>query len=134
MTEENNNSPKRIVRQTFECKFGVSDNPADHGFGRRPETPDPDAQETRSERREYERSRERKPFGERRFGDRNRRFDRDERRPFSRERFSRDGERKPFNREGAEGENRERNSERSFGERRFGDRDQIGRASCRERV
>lgn len=123
MTEENNNSPKRIVRQTFEGKFGVSDNPADHGFGRRPETPDPDAQETRSERREYERSRERKPFGDRRFGDRNRRFDRDERRPFSRERFSRDGERKPFNREGAEGENRERNSERSFGERRFGDRD-----------
>jgi TrmH family RNA methyltransferase len=39
MTEENNNGPKRTIRKTFSGKFGVSDNPADHGFGRRPEEP-----------------------------------------------------------------------------------------------
>ncbi|WP_288800631.1 TrmH family RNA methyltransferase [uncultured Fibrobacter sp.] len=113
MTEENN-SPKHVVRQTFTGKFGVSDDPADHGFGRRPEVPDPDAKETRSERRAYERSQERKSFGDRerkpfnRDGERS--FDRGERRSFG------DRERKPFNRDG----------ERSFdrGERRsFGDRE-----------
>ncbi len=137
MTEENN-TPKRVVRQTFQGKFGVSDNPADHGFGRHPEVTDPDAQETRSERREFERSRERnfgsdekrseghrgerKPFdrGERRsFGDRERSFDRD-RRPFGdrdgRSFRDRDGERS-FDR-------RERSFDRDRGERRpFGDRE-----------
>ncbi|MBS7391219.1 MAG: hypothetical protein KIG51_03880, partial [Fibrobacter sp.] len=86
MTEENNKFPKRVVKQTFEGKFGMSDNPADHGFGRRPETPDPDAQETRSERREYGRFQDRKSFGDR------------ERRPFS----DRGRTRKPFNGERSE--------------------------------
>ncbi len=158
MTEENN-TPKRVVRQTFQGKFGVSDNPADHGFGRHPEVTDPDAQETRSERREFERSRERhfgsdekkseetrgerKPFdrGERRsFGDRERTFDR-ERRPFGdRDRRSfrdRDGERSFDRRERSFGRNRE--DRRSFGDRErsfdrerrpFGDRD---RRSFRDR-
>lgn len=136
MTEENNNSPKRVVKHTFEGKFGVSDNPADHGFGRRPETPNPDAQETRSERREYgrksfgdrdrrpfsDRGRDRKPFngdrGERRsFGDR------DDRRSFGRDgehrSFSRDGERRPFDRDRRPFGDRGRDGER----RSFGDRD-----------
>ena len=120
MTEENNNSPKRVVKQTFEGKFGVSDNPADHGFGRRPETPNPDAQETRSERREYGRFQDRKSYGDRDrrpFGDRGRdrkpfNGERGERRSFGdrddRRSFGRDGERRSFSRDG---------------ERRFGDRD-----------
>ncbi|MCR5027703.1 MAG: RNA methyltransferase [Fibrobacter sp.] len=139
MTEENNNSPKRVVKQTFEGKFGVSDNPADHGFGRRPETPDPDAQETRSERREYGRSQDRKSFGDRErrpFSDRGRdrkpfNSDRGERRSFGdrddRRSFGRDGERRSF---GDRGERRsfsrdgERRSYGDRGERRsFGDRD-----------
>ena len=104
MTEENNN-PKRVVRQTFQGKFGVSDNPADHGFGRHPEVTDPDAQETRSERREFERSKERQ------FGSAEKNFDGNrERKPFDR------GERRPFDRE-----------RRPFGERRsFRDRDERG--------
>ena len=70
--------PRRTLRQTFQGEFGVSDNPADHGFGRRPEVDDPDA--FRGERRP-ERDRdsrpsygERRPYGERKpFGDRERR-------------------------------------------------------------
>lgn len=152
MTEENN-TPKRVVRQTFQGKFGVSDNPADHGFGRHPEVTDPDAQETRSERREFERSKERKfgsdernadsrndrkPFDRERrsFGDRERSFDK-ERKPFGdRDRRSfrdRDG---GFDRRNSFGRDRERRSfgdgERSFDKERrpFGDRD---RRSFRDR-
>ncbi len=153
MTEENN-TPKRVVRQTFQGKFGISDNPADHGFGRHPEVTDPDAQETRSERREFERSRERKfgsdernadsrndrkPFDRERrsFGDRERSFDR-ERKPFGdRDRRSfrdRDGgfdRRSSFSRD--RGERRSfGDGERSFDRERrpFGDRD---RRSFRDR-
>ena len=144
MTEENNN-PKRVVRQTFQGKFGISDNPADHGFGRHPEVTDPDAKETRSERREFERSKERrfgfdsknadnrsnrKPFDRERksFGDRDRSFGRDhrERKPFGeRDRRSfrdRDGE--SFDRRESFG--RDRGERRPFGERdrrSFRDRD-----------
>lgn len=131
MTDENN-SPKRVFKQTFSGKFGVSDNPADHGFGRRPEVPDPDAKETRRERREYERSqqeRERKSFGrsdDRPFKNRERkpfsdfrerrRFDGGDRKPFGRgdgerRRFE-DGDRKPFERG-----DRERRGDRPFGNR-----------------
>lgn len=141
MTEENNNNPKRVVRQTFQGKFGVSDNPADHGFGRRPEVPDPDAQETRSERREAEREQERKAFrdGERKPFNR----DRDDRRPYGeRSSFDRDrrpyGDRKSFDR-GDRPFNRERNDRpfdrdrRSFrGDRPFG-RDRDGRRPYGER-
>ena len=132
MTEENNNPPKRVVRQTFQGKFGVSDNPADHGFGRHPEVTDPDAQETRSERREFERNQERKSFsdGKRPF-DRERGerkpFDRNERRTFG------DRDRRPFRRDDERGfDRRERPFGRNRGERRsfdrgerrtFGDRD-----------
>lgn len=135
MTEENNN-PKRVVRQTFQGKFGISDNPADHGFGRHPEVTDPDAKETRSERREFERSKERrfgfdsknadnrsnrKPFDRERksFGDRDRSFGRDhrERKPFGeRDRRSfrdRDGE--SFDRRESFG--RDRGERRSFRDR-----------------
>lgn len=136
MTEENNNSPKRVVKHTFEGKFGVSDNPADHGFGRRPETPNPDAQETRSERREYGRKsfgdRDRRPFGDRGRdrkpfnGDRGERRsfgDRDDRRSFGRDgerrSFGRDGERRPFDRDRRPFGDRGRDGER----RSFGDRD-----------
>ena len=138
MTEENNKFPKRVVKQTFEGKFGMSDNPADHGFGRRPETPDPDAQETRSERREYGRFQDRKSFGDRErrpFSDRGRtrkpfNGERSERRSFDdrddRRSFSRDGERRSY---GDRGERRsfgDRDDRRSFsrdGERRsYGDR------------
>ncbi len=104
MTEENN-TPKRIVRQTFQGTFGVSDNPADHGFGRRPEVPDPDAQETRSERREAQREQERKAFRDGERGER-KHFDRDGKRPFgSRERKPFDRDRRSF---------RDRDGERSF--------------------
>ncbi len=137
MTEENNN-PKRVVRQTFQGKFGISDNPADHGFGRHPEVTDPDAQETRSERREFERSRERKfgsdernadsrndrkPFDRERktFGDRERSFGRDrgERKTFG------DRDRRPFrDRDGERGFDRGSSFGRDRGERKtFGDRD-----------
>lgn len=135
MTEENNN-PKRVVRQTFQGKFGISDNPADHGFGRHPEVTDPDAKETRSERREFERSKERrfgfdsknadnrsnrKPFDRERksFGDRDRSFGRDhrERKPFgerdSRSFRDRDGE--SFDRRESFG--RDRGERRSFRDR-----------------
>lgn len=142
MTDENNNPPKRIFKQTFQGQFGVSDNPADHGFGRHPEVTDPDAQETRSERREFERSQERK-FGDRKdkrsfgrdrkpFGDRGERRsfgDRDGKRSFGERR-----ERKPFDCD----ENRsfgDRSERRSFGDRgerrSFGDRD--GKRSFGER-
>lgn len=136
MTEENN-KPKRIFKQTFSGKFGVSDDPADHGFGRRPETPDPDAKETRSELREYERPRQDRPF-ERRNSDDRRSFSR-ERRPFSdsrprrefderaegRRRFD-DGERKPEDRE------RRRSFDRDFqgrdGRRSFNRNERRGRS------
>ncbi len=121
MTEENN-TPKRVVRQTFQGKFGVSDNPADHGFGRHPEITDPDAQETRSERREFERSKERNS------GSDEKKFDgsRGERKPFDRERrpFG-DRDRRSF---------RDRDGERSFDRReRSFDRDREDRRSFRDR-
>ena len=127
MTEENNNSPKRVVKHTFEGKFGVSDNPADHGFGRRPETPNPDAQETRSERREYGRKsfgdRDRRPFGDRGRDRKPFNGDRGERRSFGRDgerrSFGRDGERRPFDRDRRPFGDRGRDGER----RSFGDRD-----------
>ena len=137
MTEENNNPPKRVVRQTFQGKFGVSDNPADHGFGRHPEVTAPDAQETRSERREFERNQERKAFSDGKSPDR-RSFDRDrgERRSFDRgeRRSFGDRDRRPFRgRNDDRGfDRRERSFDRDRGDRRsfdrgerrsFGDRD-----------
>ncbi|MFA6835965.1 MAG: hypothetical protein WCR04_06120, partial [Fibrobacteraceae bacterium] len=104
MTEENNNPPKRVVKNTFEGKFGVSDNPADHGFGRRPEIPNPDAKETRNERREYEK--DRKPYGDR------------DARPYGEHRSF--GDRKPYGDRDA----RPYGEHRSFGDRKpYGDRD-----------
>ena len=126
MTEENNNPPKRVVRQTFQGKFGVSDNPADHGFGRHPEVTDPDAQETRSERREFERNQERKSFA-----DGKRPFDRErgERKPFDRgeRRAFGDRDRRPFRRDDERGfDRRERPFDRNRGERRAFDRGERG--------
>ncbi len=135
MTEENN-PPKRVVRQTFQGKFGVSDNPADHGFGRHPEVTDPDAQETRSERREFERSKERNS------GSDERKFDgsRGERKPFDRERRSFGDRERTFDRERRSFGDRDRRSfrdrdaERSFDRReRSFDRDREDRRSFRDR-
>ena len=133
MTEENNNPPKRVVRQTFQGKFGVSDNPADHGFGRHPEITDPDAQETRSERREFERNQERKSFA-----DGKRPFDRErgERKPFDRSerRAFGDRDRRPFRRDDERGfDRRERPFDRNRGERRAFDRGERGTFGDRDR-
>ena len=121
--------PRRTLRQTFQGEFGVSDNPADHGFGRRPEVDDPDAfrgerrpERDRDSRPSYGERRpygERKPFGDRErrpYGDRGARPSYGERRPYG-DRDSRPsyGERRPYG---------DRDSRPSYGERRpYGDRD-----------
>ena len=114
--------PRRTLRQTFQGEFGVSDNPADHGFGRRPEVDDPDA--LRGERRPEHDHDSRPSYGERRpsYGERKPYGDRGARPSY--------GERKPYGDRGARpsyGERRpygDRDSRPSYGERRpYGDRD-----------
>jgi len=127
MTDENRPN-KRMVKTTFNRKFGVSESVADKGFGRRPEREDRSYGEKRS-------FGDRKPFGEKRsFGDRKpfgekRSFD--DRKPFGEKRSFGDrkpfGERRSFDDRKPFGEKRSFDDRKPFGEKRsFGDRKPFG--------
>jgi tRNA G18 (ribose-2'-O)-methylase SpoU len=121
MTDENKPA-KRMVKSTLNRKFGVSENVADKGFGRRPEREDRSFGEKRSfgDRKPFGEKRsfgDRKPFGEKRsFGDR---------KPFGEKRSF--GDRKPFGEKRSFGDRKPFGEERSFGDRKpFGERRPFG--------